>query len=152
MQRRRFDETLQLILKDDPRYPADAYYFLRQALQVTIRLYDKPENGPARHVTGKELLEGIRSFALQEFGPVALTVLKTWGITRTEDFGEIVFNMVNKGALGKTSEDKKEDFAGGYDFEDAFVRPFLPKGPASTEPKPVKARPPRKRPAPQENT
>jgi len=126
MQRRSFEEALSLILKEDPRFPADAYFFLRQALDATIRSLNKPDHGPGRHVSGRELLEGIRQFALQEFGPITLTVLKTWGITRTEDFGDIVFNLVNKGVLGKTEEDRHEDFAAGYDFRAAFEVPFLP--------------------------
>jgi len=79
-----------------------------------------------RHVTGKELLEGIREYALKQFGPLAMFVLNEWGIHRTEDFGEIVFNMVDAGLLLKTKDDKKEDFANGYDFEEVFKKPFLP--------------------------
>lgn len=126
MQRPRFEEALALILKEDPRYPREAYQFLRQALSFTFKKLNKPTQGPARHMTGQELLEGIRLFALQEFGPMTRTVLATWGVTRTEDFGELVFNLVNHGVLGKTDQDKKEDFANGYDFHEAFSAPFLP--------------------------
>jgi uncharacterized repeat protein (TIGR04138 family) len=89
-------------------------------------------------------------FALQEFGPIAGTVLKTWGVTRTEDFGEIVFNLVNRGLLGKTDEDRKEDFSNGYDFRTAFVTPFLPArarvaAPVLEEPAPPAPRPTRPR-------
>ena len=126
MQRPRCEEALALILKEDPRYPREAYHFLRHALSFTFKKLDKPAQGPARHMTGQELQEGIRLFALQEFGPMARTVLATWGITRTEDFGEIVFNLVAHGVLGKTDQDKKGDFANGYDFHDAFAAPFLP--------------------------
>jgi len=126
MKRHRFEEILDQIIKKDPRYPADAYRFLRQGLDFTVRMLGKPDQGPGRHITGQELLEGIRLCALQEFGPIAGTVLRTWGITRTEDFGEMVFNLVNNGLLGKTEKDSKEDFAGGYDFQSAFTAPFLP--------------------------
>ncbi len=126
MQRRSFEEALALILKEDQRYAPEAYLFLRQALDYSVRIMNKPEHGPARHVTGQELLEGIRLFGIQEFGPMVRTVLRTWGIARTDDIGEIVFNLVNKGVLGKQPSDKKEDFAGVYDFEDAFVTPFRP--------------------------
>jgi uncharacterized repeat protein (TIGR04138 family) len=88
-----------------------------------VRCLEKP-----RHVSGQELLAGIREFALAEFGPMAKTVLNSWGITRTEDFGEIVFNMVEIGLLGRTDKDSREDFANGYDFEEAFRKPFLPSG------------------------
>jgi uncharacterized repeat protein (TIGR04138 family) len=69
----------------------------------------------------------MRRYALEQFGPMALTVLHRWGITCTGDFGEIVFSMVEAGALGKTDEDRREDFDGGYDFYEAFAKPFLPK-------------------------
>ncbi len=121
-----FDETLALLLKEDPRYPRDAYLFLRHALNFTVKDLKKPDQGPARHITGQELLEGIRRYTLQEFGPIARTVLAQWGITRTEDFGELVFNLVNHGLLGKTDRDQKEDFANGYSFQAAFTAPFLP--------------------------
>lgn len=126
MQRRTFEEAMSLILKEDPRYPLEAYAFLRLSLDFTIRTKNKPARGPARHITGQELLDGIRLYALQEFGPIARTVLQTWSITRTEDFGNLVFNLVNHGVLGKTDQDKPEDFAAGYSFQAAFTDPFLP--------------------------
>ena len=137
MQRRTFEEALALILKDDTRYPKDAYVFLRLALNFTIKSLNKPDHGPARHISGRELLDGIRLYTLQEFGPLARTVLAAWGITRTEDFGEIVFNLVSHGVLGKTDQDKKEDFAEVYTFQDAFTVPFLPAAMKNTKP-PVK--------------
>ncbi|MDK2857479.1 MAG: hypothetical protein PWQ29_1137 [Verrucomicrobiota bacterium] len=117
------DDLLQNILTRDPRYAAEAYAFVRSGLDYTVRCLEKP-----RHVSGQELLAGIREFALAEFGPMAKTVLNSWGITRTEDFGEIVFNMVEIGLLGRTDKDSREDFANGYDFEEAFRKPFLPSG------------------------
>lgn len=126
MQSRTFEEAMSLILKEDIRYPLEAYVFLRLALDFTIRTMNKPAKGPARHISGQELLDGIRLYALQEFGPIARTVLDTWGITRTEDFGNLVFNLVNHGVLGKTDQDKIEDFANGYSFQNAFTEPFLP--------------------------
>ncbi|MCX7591081.1 MAG: hypothetical protein N2255_05575 [Kiritimatiellae bacterium] len=124
-----FMEAVAKICQKDPRYRPDAYLFVRDALDFTVKALNKPAQGPARHVTGQELLEGIRRYALQEYGPMTSTVLRSWGIRRTEDFGEIVFNLVEAGKLGKTERDKKEDFANGYDFYEAFVRPFLPKQP-----------------------
>lgn len=124
MKKIRFEEALAEILQSDRRYDAEAYQFVREALDFTIKLLDKPAEGPGRHVTGAELLEGIRQYALQEYGPMALTVLHRWGVRRCEDFGEIVFNMVEQGILGKTEQDRKEDFAGGYDFDTAFRQPF----------------------------
>lgn len=116
-------EILKAILARDFRYTQEAYLFVRAGLEFTVRQLEKP-----RHVSGQELLEGIRTFALQEFGPMSKTVLAGWGIERTEDVGEIVFNLVDTGLLGKTERDCREDFADGYDFEEAFRRPFLPAG------------------------
>ena len=125
MQCSSFEQAVEQIVKEDPRYDREAYAFLRDALDFTVKMLKKTE-GAQRHVTGRELLEGIRIFALEEFGPVARRVLNTWGIRRTDDFGEMVFHLVNKGVLGKKESDKKDDFADGYDFREAFVRPFLP--------------------------
>jgi len=121
-----FIEAVKKICQEDNRYDADAYLFVREALDFTAKMLNKPAEAPGRHVTGAELLEGIRTYGLHEFGPVALTVFNTWGIKTTKDFGEIVFNLVNSGVLGKTDEDRKEDFANGYDFFEAFSKPFLP--------------------------
>lgn len=137
MKKVNFEEALAGILDRDPRYAEDAYHFLREALDFTIKLLEKPLEGPGRHVSGQELLEGIRQFALKEFGPMALRVLNHWGIRRTEDFGELVFNMVGAGILGKTDDDRKEDFHGGYDFDSAFAKPFRPA--RAPHPNPVKA-------------
>jgi uncharacterized repeat protein (TIGR04138 family) len=126
MKKVNFQEALAGILDRDPRYAEDAYHFVREALDFTIKLLEKPLEGPGRHVSGQELLEGIRQYALREFGPMALRVLNYWGVRSSEDFGEIVFNMVGAGILGKTEEDRKEDFAGGLDFESAFAKPFRP--------------------------
>jgi len=120
------NDAFDKITREDPRYPVDAYYFVCEALQHTSTILDKPKAGPERHVSGSELLEGIRSFAIQQFGPMTITVLKTWGISDTSHFGDVVFNMVDREILGKTGRDKLEDFAGGYEFCDAFARPFLP--------------------------
>ena len=122
-----FTEIVNNIYIKDPRYSPDSYFFIKEALDFTLKIMKKSNEGPERHITGQELLEGIRKYTIQEFGPIALTVLNTWGIKKTEDFGEIVFNLVATGKLGKTDKDKKEDFADCYDFYDAFVKPFLPK-------------------------
>ena len=120
--------ALQEMIRQDPRYPLDAYLFVRDALDLAVRLYEKPDAGQAHHVSGQELLEAIRQHALREYGPMAFSVLRAWGIRATDDFGEIVFNMVERGLLGKTEEDTKEDFSGVYAFHDAFEKPYLPTG------------------------
>jgi len=126
MQELTFDCTLALILAKDPRYHREAYLFVKDALDHTQKLVVKENRNQIRHVTGQELLEGIRGYALTQFGPMAEMVLAEWGVQRCEDFGEIVFNMVDIGLLGKTDEDSRADFQNGYRFHDAFRKPFLP--------------------------
>lgn len=121
-----FEEGLALILAKDTRYHRDAYLFVREALDYTQKAIIKENRGELRHVTGQELLEGVREHALSQFGPMAATVFEEWGIKRCEDFGEIVFNMVENGVLAKTDKDSRADFANGYDFIEAFRKPFWP--------------------------
>jgi uncharacterized repeat protein (TIGR04138 family) len=127
MQEVSFEESLGRIQAKDPRYHREAYLFVREALDYTQKTVPKDARRRVRHVSGQELLAGIRDFALQQFGPMAKTVLEDWGIHRCEDFGEIVFNMIEVSWLAKTSKDSRADFAGGYDFDEAFCKPFLPK-------------------------
>jgi len=115
------EELLQTLLTRDLRYTVEAYAFVRAGLDFTVRRLDTP-----RHVSGQELLDGLREFALAEFGPMTKTVLNGWGIRCTEDVGEIVFNMVESGLLGKTEKDSRADFSNGYDFDEAFRKPFRP--------------------------
>jgi uncharacterized repeat protein (TIGR04138 family) len=122
-----YNEALAQIVKEDNRFHEHAYVFIREALDFTIQKLDKPLEGPGRHVSGGELLEGVREYALQEYGPMAQRVLKYWGITRCEDFGDIVFNLVEKGILGKTENDSRSDFVSAYDFDHAFRSPFRPR-------------------------
>lgn len=123
-----FSKVIKNICLRDNRYKFDAYFFVRDALDFTTKSLGKTHAAGSvpKHVSGKELLEGIRQFVLQEYGPMSLTVLDSWGIRKTDDFGEIVFNLVNSGKLGCTDEDKKEDFANGYNFEKVFQEPFMP--------------------------
>lgn len=142
MQEVNFEEVIEQVLARDRRYAREAYLFLRDALDHTQKGLARQTKGAVRHVTGRELLEGIRDYALQQFGPMALTVFEEWGIRSGEDFGEIVFNMIECGLLAKTDADSRADFAGGYDFAEAFRTPFLPsaKRPAQTPtPKPAGA-------------
>lgn len=139
MQRQGFEEYARKAAEKDPRFDVDAYLFLRDALDFTIAGQSRAAAGRPRHVRGPELLAGFRDLALREFGPLAHTVLETWGIARCEDVGEMVFNLIDVGAFGKTDEDTREDFANGYNFEDAFRKPFLPSGrPANPAPLPTR--------------
>lgn len=132
MNQQPFTDAVKNICANDPRYDSEAYFFVRDALDFTVQpLNDASKEKKERHVTGQELLEGIRKYTLQEYGPTSLSVLKSWGIKQTSDFGEIVFNLVNTGKLGCNESDKKEDFTNGYDFTDAFVKPFEPDSPTT---------------------
>ncbi len=126
MQELTFDTTLDLLLAKDARYQRDAYHFVKDALDHTQKLVARQNREQMRHVSGQELLGGIRDYALSQFGPMTQMVFAEWGIKRCEDFGEIVFNMVEIGLLGKTEKDSRDDFANGYSFEEAFRKPFLP--------------------------
>lgn len=127
MQEVNFDAVLDVILAKDPRFSRDAYHFVREALDFTQKLISKENKGKVRHVTGQELLDGIRQLALQQFGPMTVTVFAEWGIRDSKDFGEMVFNMVENSLLAKTERDSREDFQDGYDFTEAFEKPFWPK-------------------------
>jgi len=137
MQEVNFDEAVEKILAKDPRYTREAYTFVREGLDFTQKLIGKETHGPIRHVSGQELLDGIRQFALQQFGPMTATVLEEWGVRKCRDFGEIVFNMVEIGLLAKTDKDSRNDFQNGYDFTDAFRKPFWPESKLKAENKPV---------------
>ena len=125
MQKPDFGEKLDHIVQQDPRYDREAYIFLRDALDFTIKLRKKAREG-TDHVTGQQLLEGIRQFALKQYGPMTPTVLAYWGVRRCEDFGEMVFNFIREGIFGKTESDSLDHFKGSYTFQEAFVVPFLP--------------------------
>jgi uncharacterized repeat protein (TIGR04138 family) len=128
MQEVNFDEAVEQILARDPRFQRDAYTYVREALDFTQKLISKENRGAVRHVTGQELLDGIRQYSLIQFGPMTMTVLEEWGIRTGKDFGDIVFNMVEIGLLAKTEKDTRDDFQLGYDFTDAFRKPFWPEG------------------------
>ena len=127
MQEVSFEQALAEIQAKDPRYQREAYCFIREALDYTQKTVAKDARGRIRHVTGQELLAGIRAFGLEQFGPMTKTVFEEWGVRCCEDFGELVFNMVEVGWLAKTKTDSRADFEGGYDFDEAFRQPFLPK-------------------------
>lgn len=113
------DLIFNKILEKDPRYRFEAYIFVLEALY-----YAREKFKVEKHVTGKQLLEGIKELGLKKFGALAKMVFEHWGVKKTIDFGNIVFNMVNEGLLSKTEEDKIEDFEDVYDFEDVFVKNY----------------------------
>lgn len=134
MQKIGFAEALDSIVASDPRYQRDAYVFLRDALDFTTKQQKKIKGVSVRHVTGPELLDGVRRYALKEFGPMVITVFDNWGIHSCEDAGNIVFNLIVAGVFGKTEEDSIEHFKNVYDFEEVFVKPFEPEKAATAKP------------------
>ncbi len=112
---RKFTRQCAVIARKDGRYSPDAYLFVFEGLEFTIRRL-----GRQGHVTGRELSEGIRDHAIEQFGGLARMVLDRWGVRKTEDFGEIVFRLVVEGMMGKTDTDSIDDFRDVYDFAAAF--------------------------------
>ena len=121
-----FSATVDAIIAEDSRYERDAYLFVRDALEFTTRQKKKVSSvAPAEcHVSGAQLLEGVRQFALQQYGPMVPTVFEHWRVRSCEDIGIIVFNLIKAHEFGKSDQDTLEDFRLGYDFHEAFVKPF----------------------------
>lgn len=114
-------KSLEQIAEEVGLYPPEAYEFVQAGLQYTVqKLHASAKEGESRHVNGRELSEGLREFALSQWGLMARAVLNRWGITRTDDFGRIVFALVDNGWLSKTEEDSLSDFRSVYDFATAF--------------------------------
>ena len=118
------DNPLDAVLAKDPRFKPEAYLFVHDALGHTWNRLDN-----RRHITGRELLDGIKDLALKRYGPMARAVLNSWGVRTTDDFGAIVFNLVDAELLSKTDEDRIEDFHAVYDFNDTFVLSYDIAGP-----------------------
>ncbi len=124
-----FADIVALICKEDSRFDRKAYDFVRLGLDHTvkeIRRKDGTRPEKSRHVSGPELLDGLRIYALDQYGPLAKTVLNAWGVKRCRDFGDIVFNLIEHNVFSKTDSDRPEDFADVFDFDEAFVKPFQP--------------------------
>jgi uncharacterized repeat protein (TIGR04138 family) len=126
MAKQSFAEVVEDICRKDSRYDTEVYSFVRESLDFTIKSLKRHGQSTRGHVSGQELLSGLREFALKEYGPMSKAVLNEWGVMSCEDFGQIVFNLVNSGILGKTDADSPNDFKNGFNFDDAFVRPFKP--------------------------
>ncbi|MFH1313591.1 MAG: Minf_1886 family protein [Candidatus Eisenbacteria bacterium] len=110
---------LEVLAADDARYKLESYIFVINAVEFTMRSLRR-----RGHVSGRELLEGIKGLAKREFGPMAKTVFESWGVAKTEDFGEIVFKLIGAGILGKTDKDSREDFTNVFDFNDVFEKQY----------------------------
>jgi uncharacterized repeat protein (TIGR04138 family) len=113
------EQVMDRLRERNPRYRETAYVFLISALHFVLQRLDE-----TRHITGRELTEGVRDLAIDRFGPMARTVLEHWGIRDTTDVGEIVFALVECGILIKQDDDCIDDFLGVYDFEEVFERDY----------------------------
>lgn len=126
MQAMQFENSVVSILKRDKRFDPHAYFFLKDALDFTLKRIAESNNGQARHVTGPELLAGFRDCALEHFGPMASTLMNEWSVRKCQDVGDMVFHLIEEQVFGKQDSDKKEDFSEVFDFEAALIVPFLP--------------------------
>lgn len=132
--------TTLIELARQTRYPVDAFVFVQKGLDFTVRrlhgpsqaeedadvedrvgVDESPADLPERHVSGQQLCHGLRDFAVEQYGLLARSVLRRWNIHRCEDFGQIVFAMVEAGLMFKTDSDDLDDFRDVFDFADAFA-------------------------------
>jgi uncharacterized repeat protein (TIGR04138 family) len=127
------EHPLAELLRRDRRYHRDAYFFVFEALRYAQEHMGlgqpasaEVEEEPERHVTGQQLCEAIRRYAVQQFGLMSKSVLHEWGVRNTGDFGEIVFNLIDIGQMRKTDNDRREDFDNVFDFDDGLRDAFLP--------------------------
>jgi uncharacterized repeat protein (TIGR04138 family) len=125
MQPIQLESAVATIIKSDPRFQPGAYFLVREALDFTVDRLARESQGEKRHVTGRELLTGFRDYAVNEYGPMAWTLLEDWGIKSCRNVGEIVFLFIENGVFGKQDSDSLDDFSEIYTFEEAFVAPFL---------------------------
>ena len=141
MQAVQFEQSVMSILKRDRRFDPHAYLFLKEALDFTLKRVAESNAGRARHVSGPELLAGFRDHALEQFGPMAATLMREWGVTRCQDIGDMVFLLIEEQVFGKQDSDRPEDFSGVFDLLESMESPFLPrrKPEASQTPLPLEA-------------
>ena len=105
-----FEDAVEQILEKTEDYPADAYFFIRAALDATVEKCRKPAENP--HLSAEELYFGFCAYALEEYGPLALAVMEQWGITESSHVGDLVYNLIEVGVFGKQEGDKREQFDG----------------------------------------
>ena len=126
MQPTQFMDAVQAVLAQDTHYDIGAYYFLKDALDFTVKRVVDSHDGEHRHVSAQELTVGFRDLALQEFGPMASTLMTEWGIKSGKDVGTMVFQLIKEGAFGKQDSDTLDDFSNGFDLLETLKFPFLP--------------------------
>ncbi|MFA7175161.1 MAG: Minf_1886 family protein [Kiritimatiellia bacterium] len=119
-------QKINEICKKDRRFSVNAYFFILDALRVSAREIRKKDADHSRHLSGQELSQGIKQYAIKCFGCMSYTVMELWGIKKTADFGAIVYNLIEVGLLGKSGDDSIDDFNDIFDFNSAFLKPFQP--------------------------
>ena len=120
------EARIEELVKADRRYAMEAYQFVFDALDYVAAHPGCRKSLASRHVTVTELLEGFRQLGLDQFGPLARCVFENWGVYTTEDFGEIVFKLIENDLLNQGDHDRKEDFENGFDFHEAFEEGYRP--------------------------
>ncbi len=125
------EQPIRALALRDGRYSPHAFRFLFESLELAIRLAGKEDaQGPARHLSGQEVLAGMRAHGKDLFGPLAAQVWRSWGVRTTLDWGRIVFLLVDQGLLNRRDTDTIEEFRDGFDFDEAFVHGYRPTLPA----------------------
>lgn len=120
-------KRLAPILREETRYAPDAYAFVQSAVSETLeQIRRRGRTRPDQHISARELLNGIRELAIDEYGPMAVTVLREWGISATLDIGYIVFALERHKLLRLSEEDNLEDFRDAFSLKDELRRPFFP--------------------------
>lgn len=124
---------LEAAIRQDGRYPPEAFEFLQRGLEFAAqRIHGDPNENTPRHVSGQELAWGLRDLALQSWGRLARDVLSRWNIRCTRDFGEMVFFLIELGLMSKRDSDRIEDFDDVFDFAAAFADYSIPLTPPSS--------------------
>ena len=130
-------DPLRQLARESGRYTPDAFQFVFESLEHAVRLARREDaEGTERHVTGQELLAGMREHASRLFGPLAAQVWRSWGVRETLDWGRIVFLLVEAGLLNRQESDTLEDFRAGFDFDEAFVKNYRPSMPPELHARP----------------
>jgi uncharacterized repeat protein (TIGR04138 family) len=109
------EDRLKCVAAHDGRYHINAYRFIYEALDYTVKQLEKK-----RHISGRELLEGIKNLAIEQFGALAIMVFDVWGLHKTDDFGNIVFNLVEAEMMSRSEDDTRDDFHDVYQFREVF--------------------------------
>jgi uncharacterized repeat protein (TIGR04138 family) len=121
------EARLKEVAAKDGRYHINAYRFVYESLDYTVKQLDRK-----RHISGRELLEGIKDLALEQFGALGFMVFDVWGVHQTGDFGNIVFNLIDAEMMSRSEEDSREEFENVYDFRHVFRIGAQPRSPRAT--------------------